>query len=80
MANSTAVLTDCTTLKNGTPTALSMAKALTQAADNLDPIGMANSIFQNVAETKVMLLKLEGALDAADPLLTLAQNIAGTLS
>jgi len=80
MANSTSVLTDCTTLKNGTPTAASMSKSVTQAADNVDLLGTASSIFQNVAAAKVMLLRLENALDAADPLLTLAQSIAGTLS
>ncbi|MGA6986880.1 MAG: hypothetical protein WBZ01_12565 [Terriglobales bacterium] len=78
MANSTEVITDLHTLAGSTFTAASVAKA--HATDNPDLAGMASGAAAAVADLKRALRLIAANLDAADPALTLANNILGTLS
>jgi hypothetical protein len=86
MANSTAVLTDSTTLltdaqsSGSSWTAASTTKNL--ATDNVDLTGMVSTVQQGIAQAKRALQLILANTDATgpDPLHTLAANIAGTLS
>jgi hypothetical protein len=78
MANSTQLITDLHTLAGSTFTAASLAKA--HATDNIDLAGMAGTAAAAVADLKRALRLIAANLDAADPALTLTNNILGTLS
>jgi len=78
LANSTQVITDLHTLAGSTFTAASQTKA--HATDNIDLGGMANTAAAAGAEVKRGLHLIAANLDAADPALTLVNNILGTLS
>jgi hypothetical protein len=75
MANSTTLITDLTTLTNSVPNAASLAKI-----KGVDVIGMASSAFQSAAQAKMTLKAIAAQLDASDPMLTLVDNLLGTLS
>jgi len=75
MANSTTLITDLTTLANSAPNAASVAKI-----KGVDVAGMASSAFQSAAQTKASLKAIAAQLDASDPMLTLVNNLLGTLS
>lgn len=75
MANSTTLLTDLNTLTNSTPNAASLTKI-----KGVDVGGMASSAFQSAAQTKATLKAVAAQLDASDPMLTLVNNLLGTLS
>ncbi len=78
MANSTEIITDLHTLSVSTFTAASIAKA--RATDNPDLVGMAGAAAAAGADLKRALRLIAGNLDTADPALTLANSILGTLS
>jgi len=78
LANSTQVITDLHTLAGSTFTAASQTKA--HATDDIDLGGMANTAAAAGAELKRGLRLIAANLDAADPALTLVNNILGTLS
>jgi hypothetical protein len=78
MANSTALINDLHTLAGSTFTATSVAKA--HATDNIDLAGMAGTAAAAAADLKRALRLIAANLDTADPELTLANNILGTLS
>ena len=75
MANSTTVITDLNTLSNSTPNAASLTKI-----KGIDVPGMASCAFQSAAQAKVALKAIAAQLDASDPMLTLVNNLLGTLS
>ena len=78
MANSTHVITDLGTLNANNFTTASEAKA--HSLDDVDLDGMAATA-QAAGQDLVRALKLIAAnTDAADPQLTLTNNILGTLS
>jgi hypothetical protein len=76
MANSTAVITDATTADNGAWTTATNQKAATKG---LDVDGNMHSVVQGLQDAR-NLLRLVAAACAADPQLTLINNILGTLS
>ncbi len=78
MANSTEIITDVHTLTGSTFTAASVTKA--HATDNPDLAGMASVAAAAAAGLKRVLQLIAANLDAADPALTLTNNILGTLS
>jgi hypothetical protein len=78
MANSTEVITDLHTLAGSTFTAASVTKA--HGTDNVDLTGMASAAAIAGADLKRALRLIAANLDAADPALTLTNNILGTLS
>ncbi len=78
MANSTQVITDLHTLAGSTFTAASLVKAHT--TDDPDLAGMASAAAAACADLKRALRLIAANLDAADPALTLTNNILGTLS
>jgi len=78
MANSTELITDLHTLAGSTFTAASVTKA--HATDNTDLTGMASVAGAAAAGLKRTLQLIAANLDAADPALTLTNNILGTLS
>lgn len=75
MANSTTLITDLTTLANDTSNSTSLAKI-----KGIDIPGMASSAFQSAIQTKATLKAIAAQLDASDPMLTLVNNLLGTLS
>ncbi len=77
MANSTQVETDLGTFAKSTFTAASLQKA---ASRGLDLTSMANGAMIAGGDLKRILTLVANDLDAADPALTLANNILGTLS
>ncbi len=78
MANSTQLITDLHTLAGSTFTAASLTKV--HATDNTDLAGMAGTTATVGADLKRTLQLIAANLDAADPALTLTNNILGTLS
>jgi hypothetical protein len=78
MANSTELITDLHTLAGSTFTAASLAKA--HATDDTDLASMASTAAAAGAGLKRVLQLIATNLDAADPALTLTNNILGTLS
>jgi len=78
LANSTQVITDLHTLAGSTFTAASQTKA--HGTDDIDLVGMANTAEAAGADLKRGLRLIAANLDAADPALTLVNNILGTLS
>ncbi|MGA2002952.1 MAG: hypothetical protein ABSG70_06210 [Terriglobales bacterium] len=78
MANSTEVITDLGTLAGSTFTPASAAKA--HATDDVDLNGMAATALAAGTDLKRALRLIAANLDAADPALTLTNNILGTLS
>jgi hypothetical protein len=86
MANSTAVLTDATTLlTNAQSSGSSWAAASSTknlSTDNVDLTGMVSTAQQGIAQAKRALQLILANTDATgpDPLHTLAANIAATLS
>jgi len=78
MANSTELITDVHTLAGSTFTAASVTKA--HVTDSIDLAGMASAAAVAVADLKRALRLIAANLDAADPALTLTNNILGTLS
>lgn len=86
MANSTAVLTDATTLlmdaqsSGSSWTAASITKNL--STGNVDLTGLVSTVQQGVAQAKRALQLILANTDATgpDPLHALAANIAGTFS
>ncbi len=78
MSNSTQVFTDSHTLAKASFTSASETKA--KATDNIDLTGQASSVAEAIGQAKRGLQLIANNLDAADPQLTLANNILGTLS
>jgi hypothetical protein len=77
MANSTHVITDLETLA---ASAFTAASEQATAADDIDLQGMANSVKLAALEARKALQAIAARLDPADPALTLANDILGTLS
>jgi len=77
MANSTQVETDLATLAKSTFTAASLQKSATHG---MDLTGVANGAMVAGGDLKRILTQVANGLDAADPALTLANSILGTLS
>jgi hypothetical protein len=78
MANSTQVETDLATFAKSTFTAASLLKS---AGHGMDLIGIANSAMVAGCDLKhILMVIVADGLDPADPALTLANNILGTLS
>ncbi len=80
MPNSTAVITDAETLAASTPTALSQAKSMTVSGEDQDLTGMISAALEALYQARRILTTAKAGLDAADPMLTLTNNILGTLS
>jgi len=77
MPNSTAVVTDLTTLQQGTFTTASTSKA---GASKVDILNLQNIALGTAARLVDQLTQLAANLDSSDPLRALANNILGTLS
>ena len=80
MANSTHVITDLKTLATTAFTAASVQKSEASGGDNLSLAGMANGAFEDGSALKNALELIAANCDSADPQLTLANNILGTLT
>jgi hypothetical protein len=78
MANSTQLITDLHTLAGSSFTAASNSKA--RATDDTDLAGMASTAAAAGTGLKRTLQLIAANLDAADPALTLTNNILGTLT
>lgn len=77
MANSTAVVTDLTTLASDTATAASVTQALSEGY----VIQSMTEILQlKAVELRAGLQQLLSRLNASDPMYQLASNILGTMS
>jgi len=78
MANSTQVETDLATFAKSTFTSASLLKS---AGHDMDLNGMANGAMVAGCDLKrILMVIVADGLDAADPALTFANNILGTLS
>jgi hypothetical protein len=75
MAKSTQVLTDATTVANGAPTSLSLAKAASPNGPIGDLVGNAGLILAKVKEIKFLANQVIQMYDNADPLKAVLQSI-----
>ena len=78
MANSTAIITDLTTLASASFTSASTAKAETLGGADLK--GMASSALRDANSLREILTLIENSTDADDPQLTLLTSLLGALS
>jgi hypothetical protein len=79
MAPSTHIITDLTTIANTAPTALSVTKSNSGAGDHQDLQGNATLCLTKAQEIKALLNTIELGTDAADPNLTVINNLLGAL-
>ena len=77
MANSTAVITDTTTLMDTAYTSASMTKSASAEVVLWDN---AEAACSQLKAAKASLIQLQANLDSADPQLTLVTSILGTLA
>lgn len=75
MAKSTQIITDATTLANGTPTALSQAKAASASGPIGDLVGNAQIVLNKYKEALFLGRQLIQMYDNGDPLKAVLQSL-----
>ena len=80
MAASTTIITDLTTIANGTFSAASQADAIAAAGPIQDLPGNASLALMKAKQLKQLLTQMKGAIDGADPLLTTINNVLASLA
>lgn len=75
MAKSTQIITDATTVANGTFTTTSQAKAIAATGPIQDLNGNALLVLRKYQEALNLLTTIKAGTDAGDPLLTTIQSL-----